>query len=252
MGKPTAADRDAALVRAGFERRFQGRAALAECLAAAESTYTVDELEDELRGAIASGAEPGEVFPVLFHDDPKVGSIEQAARLYSNLFGFWDALAGLSEASPGRRAPLVPEGDEEALTAEVVEAVWRETAALRPAELEAEWDRFANAQPDLLLFLERQTAGLGEEGHDTATMLAFEVWRALRHRPGTVLRSPSIESLEAVAEAGAPSAPDDDPFTDYIAEALEITEAEGAGLDAEALAAIGRLLEITRAALAGS
>ncbi len=217
-----------ALLRASFERHYEGLAVLDACLAKAGATYTAAEVLEEFAAAAEGGASVDEVIPVLFHDAPVVVGASEARRLFSNLFGAWDASAGLAPDTP---AAVVEAGAP--LPASHVDASWRATDLLPRRELSAQWDRFAQTQSDVLTFLTRQCAGLPDEAFDTAATAAFEMWRSfIGAWPDRVKASPlDLRALDA--RAASPSAEEREPsLADFCAEALEI--AEGEGLDAAA------------------
>ena len=136
-----------ALLRASFERHYEGLKVLDGCLSKAGATYTAAEVLEEFAAAAEGGASVDEVIPVLFHDGPVVTDSLEARRLFSNLFGAWDSCAGLA---PDKPAPVVAAGAP--LPADHVDACWRATDLLPGRELSAQWDRFAQTQSDVLTF----------------------------------------------------------------------------------------------------
>ena len=151
-----------AQLRASFERRFEGLAVLDGCLQKAGATYTAEEVLEEFAAAAAGGATADEVIPLLFHDHPVVADAAQARRLFSNLFGAWDAAGD---------APAVEQGpieDGAPLPKSFVEASWRATDLLSPAQLRSQWDRFSQSQGDALTFLTGRCRSLSDEAFDTA------------------------------------------------------------------------------------
>ncbi len=218
-----------AQLRASFERRFEGLAVLDGCLEKAGATYTAEEVLEEFAGASAQGATADEVIPLLFHDAPVVADAAQARRLFSNLFGAWDAAAG--DAPAARIEPLA---DGDALPTSFVEASWRATDLLSPAELRSQWDRFSQTQGDALTFLTTGCRRLPDEAFDTAATATFEMWRAfVAARPDRVAAAPlQIRALEAWATrraegAGGGPLEAEPALADFAAEALEIAQGEG-------------------------
>ena len=219
------ADEDAvssAQLRASFERRFEGPAVLDACLEKACATYTAEEVLEEFAGAAAGGATADEVIPLLFHDAPQLADADQARRLFSNLFGAWDAAAGHAPS-----AHTEPPPDGEPLPKGFIEASWRATDLLPPAELRSQWDRFSQTQSDVLTFLGGAWRGLPDEAFDTAATAAFEMWRAFSAARPERVRAAPLE-LRALERPGAGEGPETEPaLADFAAEALEIAEGEG-------------------------
>lgn len=215
-----------AQLRASFERRFEGVAVLDVCLEKAGATYTAAEVLEEFSGAAQGGATADEVIPLLFHDTPVVADAAQARRLFSNLFGAWDAAAGNAPS-----ARVKPVGAGVALSPDFVEASWRATDLLPPAELRSQWDRFSQTQSDVLTFLGARCRGLPDEAFDTAATAAFEMWRAFEAARPDHVRSASVDlrRLEALAAGGGDiqDAEAEPALADFAAEALEIAEGEG-------------------------
>lgn len=245
-----AVDLPGAQLRASFERRFEGAAVLDACLDKAGATYTAEEVLEEFAGAAQGGATVDEVIPILFHDTPVVADAAEARRLFSNLFGAWDAVAGHAPAA----AASAPVEEGAPLPGGLVQASWRATDLLTPAQFRSQWDRFSQTQQDVLTFLGGACRGLPDEAFDTAATAAFEMWRAfVAARPERVrsaaLRLADLQRCADQAQTGtgeAESAPEPEPaLADFASEALEIAEGEGlseaAGLAAP-LAAIRRAM----------
>jgi hypothetical protein len=204
---------------------------LTALLARAGSPHDVAAVVETFARAQAAGEPRSAVIPGLFPQEPHFDSPDAARRLYANLFGLWARLAaGLGPhddapevvPEPPPPPPLPPRGvaPGNALTAEIVEGVWRHLAAAPPRELQRRRDRFTNAQPDLVAWLD--AAPLPESGAAAALDLAFEAWAMFDVAFGDRLAAADFRTLSAL-EREPPAAEESQPaFAAYAAEQLDI------------------------------
>jgi len=235
MPKRTKADPQGDKVLA---RRFESEAMLLGLLKEAGSPLTFAEVQDFIRDAQAAGMGADEALPDLFDEEPRFASPDGARRLYANLFGLWDRLAGNSHREPPPDPTAVPGPIEGPLTDEFVEAAWRYLDALPSREGERWIHRWQNTQPDLGELL--QAHGAGDDAVlDNADTLCFEVWAMIElARPKKHRRALSFEELEAALVSTDSPEP---ALERYIDEAAEEAMAADPPLTEEQAAKVSRL-----------
>jgi len=247
----------------GLPQVYEGAEVLSVLLQQAGCTLSAEEVAERFRAAQASQEARNEAIPGLFEREPHFASTEEPRRLYGNLFALWDRLAaGRSVEGDAQEASLEPTdtavpplpprgataGDE--LPPELVEAVWKHLAALDERERRRLRDRFENAQPDLVAWLD--VVALPESGADVAQDLALETWAmfdvAFGERVGAVpfqeLRACEVEPpcLEAAQHALAA----------YAAEALDLAQDEDAAFGAADRAQVERVVAAVAGCLAAT
>jgi hypothetical protein len=243
----------------GIAAVYEGPEVLTALLAKAGSQSTADDVAAAFTRAQRAGEARSEVIPTFFSEEPRFESPDAARRLYGNLFGLWARLAagfGAHDDAPepiAESAPPLPErgslpGDK--LTVEVVEAVWRELAAIPPRDVQRRRDRFTNAQPDLVAWLE--SVPLPESGCLTVNDFAFEAWAMFDQAFGDRLRTVEYRDLRAL-QAEPPALGDLQPaLAAYAREQLDLLSDEEPRLDAEGRAQLERALAVVGAALTGA
>jgi hypothetical protein len=198
-------------------------------LARAGSPHDATAAAEVFRRAQEAGEARSAVIPGLFPEEPHFESPDAARRLYANLFGLWARLAaGLGphddapEVSP--EPPPPPELPERGaapgtvVPADVVEAVWRQLAAAPPREVQRRRDRFQNAQPDLLAWLE--ATPLPDSGALAAMDLVFEVWAMFDQAFAGRLRVVDFASLTALQQEPPPPEESQPAIAAYVDEQL--------------------------------
>ncbi len=215
----------------GLAHVYEGPVVLGELLRKAGSPHGAEEVAAVFRRAHEAGEPRSAVIPGLFPAEPRFDSPDAARRLYANLFGLWDRIAaGLGahddapEVVPEPPAPPpLPErgsADGDDLEPELVEGVWRRLAAEPPRELQRLRDRFGNAQPDLLAWLE--ATPLPDSGGLAAMDLAFEAWAMFDQAFGDRLGAADFAALRAL-EAEPPPLEESQPaVAAYSAEQLDL------------------------------
>jgi hypothetical protein len=225
---------------AQLSRRYEGEDTLASLLKEAGSSLSVDEVCALMHDAQAEAVGADELFPELFFDDePHFSSPEAAQRLYANLFGLWDRIAGKSRtATPKHEPATAPEPVEGPLTDEFVEAAWRHLADLPLRESERWLHRWENTQPELTEALREQCADDGAVFENVDT-LGFELWAMLDlAQPKKRLRPVLLDELQAALDAS--DAPE--PALDgYIDEAIEEAKLADPPLSDEQAQKVARL-----------
>lgn len=84
------------------------------------------------------------------------------------------------------------------ISEEIVEAIWRDSASLPPAEGRHEFDRLAKAQPALLAFVLAESEFLTPGAAELANYLFFVIARMF-YAAAPRIRRVSIEAIEACA-----------------------------------------------------
>jgi hypothetical protein len=143
----------------------------------------VEEVKALFAEALATGAQPSEVFPDLFEGEPRFSSPQAAQRFYGNLFGLWDRLAaGHSEEPkaerPERPAPppalpqpaLLGRPPEDAF----VEECFRYLASLQDRDRRRLRDRFEQRESDLIQAI--ASLKLEASAEDVGVDMGFELW----------------------------------------------------------------------------
>ena len=200
-------------------RRYEGEDALAALLKDAGSPLSVDDVCALMHDAQAEDVGVDELFPELFDDEPRFSSPQAAQRLYANLFGLWDRIAGKPGApSPKREAAPAPELLEGPLTDEFVDAAWKHLADLPLRESERWLHRWENTQPELTEAL-RVEAGEDDAVLDNADTLGFELWAMLElAQPQMRRRVVLLDEFQAALESSDAVEP---ALASYIDEAIE-------------------------------
>lgn len=236
---------------------YEGPEVLTALLERAGSPHDTEEVAAAFTRAQAAGEPRSAVIPGLFPEEPRFDSPDDARRLYANLFGLWARLA--SGLGPHDDAPdVVPEpppppplpargsapGDTVPL--ETVEAVWRNLAAAPPRDVKRRRDRFENAQPDLVAWL--QAAPLPEPGAVAAIDLAFEVWAMLDQAFGDRVGSVPFQTLRE-HEAEPPPLQETQPgIAPYVGEQLDNLADEDTSFGPEERAQVEKALAAVIAA----
>lgn len=242
----------------GVAHVYEGPEVLRELLRRAGSPHGTDEVAAVFRRAHEAGEPRSAVIPTLFPAEPRFDSPDAARRLYANLFGLWDRIAaGLGTRDdapdvvpePAEPPPLPERGaaDDEVLEPELVDAVWRHLAAAPPREAQRRRDRFANAQPDLLAWLE--ATPLPASGGLAAMDLAFEAWVMFDQAFGDRLGSVDYRDLREL-EREPPALEETQPaLAAYVAEQLENLGDEDAAFGPGERAQVERVLAAVAASL---
>lgn len=242
----------------GLAHVYEGPAVLTELLRRAGSPQSVEEVATTFRRAHEAGEERSVVIPTLFAAEPHFDSPEAARRLYANLFGLWDRIAaGLGphddapEVVPEPPAPPpLPErgsGDGDVLEPDLVDAVWRHLAAATPREVQRRRDRWVNAQPDLVAWLE--ASPLPDSGGLAAMDLAFETWAMFDQAFGDRLQAVDYRDLREV-EREPPTLEETQPaLAAYVAEQLDLLADEDPAFGPEDRAQVERVLAAIGASL---
>ncbi|BDG10230.1 hypothetical protein [Anaeromyxobacter paludicola] len=248
-----------------FSPHYEGPEALTALLRSAGATVDAAQAAARFAEAQGEGLDRSQVIPRLFQGEPRFGSPDEARRLYENLFALWGRVAqgagagmpvpdsGAPEpALPPERPELPPRGGAPAGPLEplLVEAVWKELAALPEKELARRRDRFSNTQPDLAAWLD--AVPLPESGALAASDLAFEAWAMFDQAFGDALRAARWKELAAVA-AEPPALETAEPaLAAYVADMLDVVEAEDPSFAAGERAQVERVIAAVAAALAGA
>ena len=242
----------------GIAAVYEGPEVLTALLGKAGSPHTSEVAAERFRQAIASGEARSSVIPTLFPDEPRFDSPEDARRLYGNLFGLWARLqAGLGvhddapdlATEPEERDSLPERGSQpgDVLTAEVVEGVWTALADASPRELQRRRDRFTNAQPDIVAWLE--SLPLPESAAFATQDLAFEAWAMFDQAFGERLGLVEYRSLRELEKEPPPLAELQPALASYAAEQFDLAADEDATFDAAARAQAERAIAALSAAL---
>ncbi len=242
----------------GLAHVYEGPVVLGELLRRAGSPHDAEEVAAVFRRAHEAGEPRSAVIPGHVPAEPRFDSPDAARRLYANLFGLWDRIAaGLGAhddapevvPEPPAPPPLPERGSAEGddLEPEVVEGVWRRLAAETPRELQRLRDRFANAQPDLLAWLE--ATPLPDSGGLAAMDLAFEAWAMFDQAFGERLAAIDYRDLREL-EREPPALEETQPaLAAYVAEQLDNLADEDAAFGPAERAQVERVLAATAAAL---
>ncbi len=237
---------------------YEGPEALTAQLARAGCSLGAEEVAESFRQALATGVERSDAIPALFSSEPHFPSPEDARRLYGNLFGLWDRLeAGVLEPDdmpevapqPPRPPPLPERGaaDGDELAPDLVEAVWKDLAALSERELRRFRDRFEASQPGLVAWLD--ATPLPESGGVAAQDLALETWIMFDVAFGDRLRAAQFKDVRGLA-AEPPALESTQPaLAAYVDEALDLVADEDASFSAGDRAQVERTLATVAAAL---
>lgn len=209
---------------------YEGPEVLTALLGRAGSPHDAEEVAAAFSRALAAGEARSAVIPGLFPQEPHFESPDDARRLYANLFGLWARLAAglgphddapdvLPEPPPPPALPLHGTTPGDTVPPATVEAVWRYLAGAPPREVRRRRDRFENAQPDLVAWL--QASPLPASGTVAALDLAFEAWAMLDQAFGDRVGSVPFQALRE-REAEPPPLQETQPgIAPYVAEQLD-------------------------------
>jgi hypothetical protein len=237
---------------------YEGPEVLTALLRKAGSPHSAEEVAERFQRAQAAGEARSTVIPGIFPQEPRFETPEDARRLYGNLFGLWSRLA----AGLGARDDMpevVPEPEEaeplpergslpgDVLTAEVVESVWTGLADASPRELQRRRDRFMNAQPDVMAWLE--SVPVPDVGSLALQDLAFEIWTMFDQAFGERLGTVEFRDLRDLEKEPPPLAEVQPALWTYISEQLDLSGEEDAAFDAAVRAQVERALSSVAAVL---
>jgi hypothetical protein len=237
---------------------YEGPEVLSALLARAGSPHDAAAVAETFARAQQAGEPRSAVIPGLFPQEPHFASPEEARRLYANLFGLWARLAaGLGPhddapevvPEPPPPPPLPPRGvaPGNALTAEIVEVVWRHLAAAPPREVQRRRDRFANAQPDLFAWLD--ATPLPESGALAALDLAFEAWTMFDVAFGDRLATVDFAEVRTFEREPPPLEETQPYLAAYAAEQLDILADEDRAFGEAERAQVEKTIAVVVAAL---
>jgi hypothetical protein len=239
---------------------YEGPEVLSELLQRAGSPFRTPEVAERFRQAQAAREDRSDVIPALFDEEPHFASPEEARRLYGNLFALWMRVAtGLSTEAdvpaatpvptPVAARPLPERGAARGsqLTPPLVEAVWKYVDSLAERERKRLRDRFENAQPDLVAWLD--AVPLPEEGALAAQDLAFETWVMFDVAFGDRAGAASFDDLRALAAEPPPLESSQPALAVYVTEALDLVTEEDATFAAAPRAQVERVVATVAAAL---
>ncbi len=242
----------------GLPHVYEGPVVLGELLRKAGSPHAAEEVAAIFRRASDAGEPRSAVIPALFPAEPRFDSPDAARRLYANLFGLWDRIAagmGAHDDAPEvvPEPPLAPplpergsaEGDD--LEPALVEAVWRRLAAEAPRDVQRRRDRFANAQPDLVAWLE--ASPLPDSGGLAAMDLAFEAWAMFDQAFGDRVDAVDYRDLRELEREPPPLEETQPALAAYVTEQLDNLADEDAAFGLAERAQVERILATTAAAL---
>jgi hypothetical protein len=244
---------------------YEGPEVLTALLGRAGSPHTAEEVADRFARASQAGEERAEVIPTLFPEEPRFATPDDARRLYGNLFGLWarvaagqgaqdDAPAPVPEAAaaPPEPPPLPERGTcpGDVLPTDLVEAVWKTLAALPSREVQRQRDRFMNAQPDLLAWLD--VVQLPASGALAAQDLVFEAWAMFDQAFGDRLGVVDYRTLEEVQREPPPLEAVQPALGAYAAEQLDVLEGEDPDFRDAERAQVERAISAVAAALTGA
>lgn len=245
----------------GIAPVYEGPEVLTALLGKAGSPHATEEVAEIFTRAQKAGEPRSAVIPALFTDEPRFAGPDDARRLYSNLFGLWARLAaglGPNDDAPAvvpEPPPLPPlpergaqEGD--ALTAEIVDAVWRHLAAAAPREVQRRRDRFTNVQPDLVAWLE--AAPVPDAGGLAASDLVFEAWVMFDQAFGDRLDVVSFGDLRALWPEPPPIETEQPALAAYVGEELDEVAEDDDAFGEQERAQVERVVATAVAALAGA
>jgi hypothetical protein len=242
----------------GLPPVYEGPQVLTSLLTLAGSPHTAEEVAEAFARAQRSGEPRSSVIPTLFPAEPRFASPEAARRLYANLFGLWARVeAGLG---PLDDAPeVVPESPARTelpargthagpeLGRDLVEAVWTHLGDLPPRDLQRFRDRYSNAQPDLVAWLE--ALPVPGDAAAAASDLAFEAWAMFDQAFGDRLQPVDWKDLRALEKEPPPLDIEQPALAEYVEEQLETLAAEDPAFRDEERAQVERALATAVAAL---
>ena len=197
--------------RDDIERTFEGQEVLQKLLTESGAVVDVEDVASAFAKASAQGVPAPVVIQALWDDEPRFESPDAAARLFGNLLGLYELIAGgakidLTVAGPRvkrekatRPDPFGSEGPDDAF----VEAAWRWFDDY-PKERQRFEHAFENRQDALVSWLDAE--GLSDEGFGLSRALMSEVFAMLELGGRTV---PTVDVRTLPAEAtldGLPAA----------------------------------------------
>lgn len=241
----------------GIAPVYEGPEVLSALLSRAGSPHDAEEVAAAFSRALAAGETRSEVIPGLFPEEPRFESPEDARRLYANLFGLWARLATglgphddapevLPEPPPPPTLPPGGSAPGDTVPAETVEAVWRHLAAAPPRDVKRRRDRFENAQPDLVAWL--QAAPLPGPGAVAAIDLAFELWAMLDQAFGDRVGTIPFQALRELESEPPPLQETQPGIAPYVAEQLDNLADEDPSFGPEERAQVEKALATIAAA----
>ena len=236
----------------GIAAVYEGAEVLTSLLRQAGSPHDVDQVVEAFQRAQAAGEARADAIPGLFPEEPHFASPDDARRLYGNLFGLWTRVAagrGAQDEAPAALPPgpapapvepLPERGSEpgDILSPDLVEGVWKTLADLSPRELQRRRDRFTNAQPDLVAWLE--STSLPEAGGLAALDLAFEAWAMFDQAFGDRLGTVAFRDLRALEQEPPPLSEVQPALASYAAEQLDALADDDPAFDPAARAQVDR------------
>ena len=242
----------------GLAHVYEGPEVLGELLRRAGSPHRADEVAAIFRRAHDVGEPRALVIPGLFPAEPHFDSPDAARRLYGNLFGLWDRIsAGLGAhddapelvPEPPPPPPMPERGSAEGddLEPDLIDAVWRDLAAAAPRDVQRRRDRFANAQPDLVAWLEGSP--LPDSGGLAAMDLAFESWAMFDQAFGDRLGPVDYRDLRELEREPPPLEETQPALATYVMEQLDNLADEDPAFGAAERAQVERVLASASAAL---
>ncbi len=242
----------------GIEPVYEGPEVVTELLRRAGSAHGAEEVAEAFARALKKGEPRSAVIPGLFPVEPRFAGPDEARRLYANLFGLWARVA--AGLGPRDDAPVVVDAPPpvpalpdrgsvsgDTVPGDLVEVVWRHLAALAPRELQRRRDRFQNAQPDLVAWLD--AIPLPEPGALAAMDLAFEAWAMLDHAFGDALRAVEHHDLRELEKEPPVLAATQPAIAAYVEEQLDNQADEDPAFGAEERAQVEKVLSAVVAAL---
>jgi hypothetical protein len=202
-----------------LHRRFEGRARLDQLLALAGSASDTEDVAEAFAQAVQQDVPPQVVIEALFEDEPHFPSPKDAAALYGNLLGLYDAIAAGEDVDVGRgkgaqarpsrgqpaRAPSLPPPGlypKEGPSAEWLETAWRyiESAPKEVTKLE---HAFENRQDALVTWLDE--SGADDQVYGAARQILFELFAMLEL--GAAAGVGRIDSTAFTGEAAGADVP---------------------------------------------
>jgi hypothetical protein len=240
---------------------YEGPDVLNALLARAGSRETSEGVAALFSRALNGGEQRSEVIPRLFTGEPRFDSPDEARRLYGNLFGLWDRLAA-GRSAPDDAPAVMPEVEAialpdlpargsqpgDVLSSELVEAVWRHLDASSPREVQRRRDRFENAQPDLVAWLE--SVPIDEPGALAASDLSFEAWAMFDQAFGDRVEAVSFRELRTISEAPPELEAEQPAFASYVGEQLDVLADEDPAFVPAVRTEAERVISIVAVALA--
>lgn len=166
-------------------RKFEGREVLQTLLVSTGSLADAEDVAEVFRQAVEVDAPSAVVIQALWEDEPRFESPAQARRLFGNLLGLHDLIAGgtkvdLSPDAPPVRTKRVraeqPKPFDQEPVEEFVEAAWRFFDD-HPKDRERHQHAFDNRQDALLGWVDE--SGLSDAAFGLTTMLLSDLFAML-------------------------------------------------------------------------